>query len=414
MKAAAFSAAAVCSGCTGQLVVASSDKKKPNALFSANDDQPTESGCYGATLKPVQTTQPSPEGFFTLGKCGNRWILLTPERKPFFSVGLNHIDSSPLRYPENLPRWEQKYENDTLKWLRKSVAPNLKSWGFNSVGWVQEISIRKHAHTPSFTLEEYRALDLPYCHMLPFIETHGWNSWHRNPDIFSLDFEDWCDYVARAQCARLRNESNLIGYFYSDCPTWVHIGKASKWRGPMFDPERLETEEGRAELFKLAQRYYKVTHDAVRRYDRHHLILGDRYLAQAPLPLEIVRAAAPYVDVFCFQAFKNPVEDLSKWHQVTGKPVLWADGAHRREEFKDDSGKYRDRMYSMVDGKWYADVVAGLLKNPGAVGAHLCGAYIRNRFRARGLLDEMEQPDQKAITEIRKGNQAVAQWLSNF
>lgn len=369
---------------------------------------------FGAMPKPVQTTQLSPEGYFTLGKRGNRWILLTPDRKPFFSVGLNHIDSSPLRYPENLSRWEQKYENDTIKWIRESVAPNLKSWGFNSVGWVQEVSIRYHAHTPGFTLEEYRALDLPYCHLLPFIETHQWNKWHRNPDILSKEFEDWCDYVARSQCARLKNESNLIGYFYSDCPTWVHSKQNTEWRGPMFDPERVKSEAGRAELTKLAQRYYKVTHDAIRRYDRHHLILGDRYEANAPLPLEIVKAAAPYVDVFSFQDFRKPVEHMIKWHETTGKPILWADGARRRETIKDDAGNYLDGEYYMVDGKWYADVVAGLLKNPGAIGAHLCGAYMRNRFRRKGLIDEMEKPDEEAIIEIKKCNQAVARWLSKF
>ena len=47
----------------------------------------------------------------------------------------------------------------------------------------------------------------------------------------------------------------------------------------MFDPARLESEAGRTELFKLAERYYRVTHDAIRRYDPHHLILGDRYEA---------------------------------------------------------------------------------------------------------------------------------------
>ena len=367
-----------------------------------------------AAVQPVQTTQPTPAGYFTLGRLGERWMLLTPDRKPFFSVGLNHIDSSPLRYPENLAKWEQRYGNDTIKWIRESVSPNLKSWGFNSVGWVQEVSIRKHAHTPAFTLEEYRGLDMPYCHLLPFIETHQWNRWHRNPEIFSQNFEDWCDYVARSQCSRLKHESNLIGYFYSDCPTWVHVRKDSKWRGPMFDPERLKSEAGRAALFKLAQRYYKVTHDAIRRYDPHHLILGDRYEAQAPLPLEIVKAATPYVDVFSFQAFNKPVEDMIKWHEATGKPVLMADGAKKRETIKDESGTYRDGAYSTVDGKWYADVVAGLLKNPGAVGAHLCGAYIRNRYRGRGLIDEMERPDEEAIREIRTANGAVARWLSEF
>ena len=362
----------------------------------------------------IQTTQTSPKGFFTLAKRGGRWILLTPERTPFFSVGLNHIDSSPLRYPENLPRWEQKYGNNSCRWIRESVSPNLKAWGFNTAGWVQDVTIKHHAHTPSFSLEEYRALSLPYCHLLPFIETHQWNKWHKNPDIFSKDFEDWCDYVARSQCTSLKDEPNLIGYFYSDCPTWVHVRPPNAWRGPMFDPERLSSKAGQSELFEMATRYYRVTHDAIRRYDPHHLILGDRYEANAPLPMEIVQAADPYVDVLSFQDFATPVEHLREWHAATGKAVLWADGSRPRETIADDSEKYLDGAYYLADGKWYVDVLCDLLKNPGAIGAHLCGGYVRNRFRRKGLLDEREQPDREAIAEIQKGSQIVAHWLGNL
>jgi hypothetical protein len=66
------------------------------------------------------------------------------------------------------------------------VVPNLEPWGLNTVGWVQGVSIRKHAHTPSFIFWEYRALDMPNCHLLPFIKTDQWN---RNRDIFSQIFE---------------------------------------------------------------------------------------------------------------------------------------------------------------------------------------------------------------------------------
>ena len=99
------------------------------------------------------------------------------------------------------------------------------------------------------------------------------------------------------------------------------------WRGPMFDPERLSSKAGQSELFEMATRYYRVTHDAIRRYDPHHLILGDRYEANAPLPMEIVQAADPYVDVLSFQDFATPVEHLLEWHAATGKAVLWADGS---------------------------------------------------------------------------------------
>ena len=37
-------------------------------------------------------------------------------------------------------------------------------------------------------------------------------------------------------------------YWYIDCPTWVHDRKQNKWKGPLFDPKKLETEAGRAEI----------------------------------------------------------------------------------------------------------------------------------------------------------------------
>ena len=361
-------------------------------------------------LETVETTQISPEGFFTLAKLGERWILLTPERQPFFSVGLNHIDSSPLRYPENLTRWKQKYDNNSIKWICESVSPDLKAWGFNTVGWVQDVTILKHAHSPSFTLEEYRALSMPYCHLLPFIETHQWNAWHKNPTSSAKTSRTGAIMLPGPNARDCRDEPNLNRLFLFGLSNLgsrpnSHIRHR---RGPMFDPARLESQAGRTELFNLAQRYYKITHDAIRRYDPHHLILGDRYEALAPLPMEIVQAADPYVDVLSFQDFGDPVTHMHEWHAATGKPVLWADGSRPRETITDDSGKYLDGEYHLVDGEWYAEALYGLLENPGAIGAHLCGGYLRNRFRRKGLIDEKEQPDHEAISEIQKGSQVVA------
>ena len=64
-----------------------------------------------------------------------------------------------------------------------------------------------------------------------------------------------------------------------------------------------------------------------------------------------------------------------------------------------------------MDRKWFAETIENLLQNAGVVGAHLCGGYIRNRYRRKGLIDEEEQPDEIAISEIQKGSQAVTNWL---
>lgn len=350
-------------------------------------------------------------GFFGIRRFGKRWLLSTPEGEPFFSIGLNHIDPTTLRYAENIAVWRDKYGGSMQRWLKESVRPDLQSWGFNSVGWVQEVVTRtptNHRHSRNFTFEEYQWLGMPYCHMLPFADFHQWEAETRHPDLSSKDFEEWCDYVARAHCARFAGDPKLIGYFYIDCPTWVHTRAENQWKGPLFDPAKLETESGRRQLFDLASRYYRVTHDAIRRYDKNHLILGDRYEARAPLPEEVVRAAVPFVDVLSFQHFA-PTEqirrDLDHWHAFTDKPLLLADSSRRRTRGDGSKGH---------DPAWYGETMAAMRELPGCIGFHLCGAYLRNRCRKCGLRDEQELPDQQAIAGISQANRAAAAWVKKW
>lgn len=358
-----------------------------------------------AKATPVKTTQTEPEGYFTLGNRKNHWWLITPDGKPFFTIGLNHIDAASLRYPENINIWRDKYGGSTLRWIKESVSPNLMAWGFNTAGWVQEVTVMKWQHSRAFTVDEYRALDMPYCHLLPFTESHQWEKHTVHYDFRSDDWKEWCDYVARSQCAELAEDKNLIGYFYSDCPTWIHSRPDNEWRGPIFDPEKLETDAGHKELRELAESYYKTIHDAIRRYDKHHLLLGDRYEANAPIATEVIEAADSFVDVMSFQDFRDPVKHLAQWHERTGKPVLLADAAGLDWRNKD--------FYKPNNGPWYEETLEALFENPGCIGFHLCGAYQRNKARRRGLLDEMESPDQQHVNQMTAANKRVTQRMAN-
>ncbi|NND07096.1 MAG: agarase [Saprospiraceae bacterium] len=344
------------------------------------------------------------KGYFTVDFRKKHWWLIAPDGTPFFTIGINHIDPASLRYPENIKIWREKYDGSMTKWLTESVAPNLKEWGFNSVGWVQEVTVRQWRHSRAFTYEEYKSLGMPYCHLLPFTESHQWEQHTQHFDFESSAWEEWCDYVARSHCAELSADPNLIGYFYSDCPTWIHDRPVNEWRGPIYDPAQLKTEAGRNALSKLAQRYYKTTYDAIRRYDKNHLILGDRYEANAPIAEEVIEAALPYVDVLSFQDFRDPVAHLDQWYKKTGKPVLLADAA--KIKWRTEPGEF-----TRNNGKWYADTLAKLHKNPGCVGFHLCGAYQRNKARRYGLLDEHENPDMENIKLIQAANQQISQWM---
>lgn len=379
------------------------------ATIAASSCWATRNSVY-ATLPSVSfadTTQLDANGFFTLGKAKGHWFLITPDGKPFFTLGLNHIDPATMRYPENIHLWKEKYAGSTLRWIEESVSPNLKSWGFNTVGWVQEVSVRQWRHSRAFTVDEYRALNMPYCHLLPFMESHQWEQHIVHYDFKSEDWKEWCDYVARSHCAELNDDKNLIGYFYSDCPTWIHQRPQNEWRGPIFDPERLKSEAGQKELRELATSYYKTTHDAIRRYDKHHLIFGDRYEANAPIAMEVINSSFPFVDVLSFQDFRMPVQHLEEWHRKTGKPVLLADAA--KMKWQTLPGEF-----TRNEGAWYAEVVEALFKNPGCIGFHLCGAYQRNRARRYGLLDEQERPDEENVSLMKAANQKISDMVATF
>ena len=101
-------------------------------------------------------------------------------------------------------------------------------------------------------------------------------------------------------------------------------------------------------------------------------------------------------------------------HAVPTLPLLTLGSVTIHNRLIVGTGKYPDGEYYLTDGKWFAETIDGLLKNPGAIGAHLCGGYIRNRFRRKGLVDEREQPDQEAIDEIQQGSEGVARWLGEL
>jgi len=345
---------------------------------------------------------------FTAGKRAGRWWFITPDGEPFWSIGMNHIDSAALRFPESGGVWEREFGNSMERWLR-AVARDLREWGFNTVGWTQEVVIitrNYHRHSRLFTYEEYQWLGMPYCHLLPFTEAHQWEVETRMPDIAGPDLDEWCDYVARDQCARFRGDPKLIGYSYCDCPQWVHTRPENEWRGTLVDPDLLKTEAGRRELFAIAERYYRVTHEAIRRYDPNHLILGDRWEANAPLPEEVVRAALRYVDVLSFQCFgsvENILGKMRRWAEFADKPVLLADAAGHVHAPHDSAWPpSADRVH---DVEHYRQVMEGLWRIPQCVGYHLCGAYIKNNVRRCGFRDHTNAPMQETIDGVRAVNE---------
>jgi len=348
------------------------------------------------------------EGYFRVGKSKNRWFFITPDNKPFFSIGLNHIDWNVLKSPDNIHIWKEKYDGDPIKWITESVVPYLKKWGFNTIGWVQEVVVIKHGmhrHSNSWNAPQYKAANMPYCHMVPVADVHQWDVETLRPDVFSSGFEDWCDFVARQDCVDLADDPNLIGYFFTDCPNWVHPSLDNGAIGPWFDPDMLSNEKGQQEFASAVNKYYKTVTDAIKRYDKNHLILGDRLEGNRPLPEIIITTAANYVDVLSFQMFgKAQLSSafFTKVNQLTGLPVLQADSsAYGRKHASVDN------ISPKLEGEQYQKMMDIFFNNPSCIGWHYCGAYIRNEARKNGLKDRFDNEKEDLVIRMKEKNEEI-------
>lgn len=355
--------------------------------------------------------------FFHLGTRSGHTVFLSPDGAPFFSMGLNHIDHAPLLRADNLPQWRGQYRNSRLVWLAEQVGPDLRAWGFNTVGLTQELclgGVEITTHTACFRPDESRALGMPYCCALPFCEVHQWDESSPMPNIQGGEFAEWCDYVARTHCVELADDPLCLGYFYADGPIWVHPSRKQK-RPPLFDPARLSQPGGAAALHELATRYYRLMHDAVRRYDPRHLILGDRYDANCPLPDVLLKAAAPFVDVISLQDFDRPVPEVSgriaHVAQVTGRPVLLCDAIMEMRPLVETHAP------AAAYAAGWLEQVQGVRSEPACVGIHACGSYLRNevryeRWRHLGCRDELNQVVPAMVDAFRGANADTAAWFA--
>ncbi len=287
-----------------------------------------------------------PRPFFAVEHRDGKWWF-SNEGKPFWSFGVDCVDlgTEPSKVKADNPAYSglKVYPNQTA-WAKASLG-QLRSWGFNTLGGWCDVDALKRGGSGRM---------LPYT-MVLHLGAYDRAPWH---DLYSNQMEMAIVGAAKAQIPDVANDPNLIGYFTDNELGWwddtlfsSYLAMPSEAPGHKKIVEFLESFYGHSlrrlqedwildlrsdqssngpdpntqpvysketttfnQLHKmylrpegsgrkaikswagqLAGRYYKLVHDAIRRYDTKHLILGDRYCQYFSLP--VAQAAAPYLDV---------------------------------------------------------------------------------------------------------------------
>ncbi len=303
-------------------------------------------------------------GWFGIGQAGARSVFTTPEGQPFVAFGVNHIGAA--------------------GGAARQAPARLREWGFNSLGYDAPRELEQTM--PYFAAMTIARNEKHRSHPAP-----GAADSYEFPDVFDAGWQESVDKRMAQVCSRHRENRLLIGYFWTDTPTWDVVKtrglRATDWvseirRLPAASAGRrryaeflaaryqgrldglnlvyglglrgLEElaaadlsnvaigrhavgEDDRAFLGVIARQYYETVGRAHRNHDANHLVLGERYLA-GDAPENVLQAAAPFIDAVSVQPGDRytelyppgtvyPEEEIERMRRVTGKPVMICDHA---------------------------------------------------------------------------------------
>ncbi len=379
---------------------------------------------------------------FSVQQQGEIAWLIRPNGERFFSFGVCCVDrgASRTEFRADNPGYAAwQHHADSNEWAEATLK-RLKSWGFTTVGgWSDFQALKKCQDT-----------DVAFAPVLHIGSTAGAPWW----DMWDPKIMDRMEQVAREQILALRDDPRVIGYYTDNEIGWwnailfkmtLEQAPTSGQRQRLMEQLRQTYRSDWSELLRdfipapgvenwqelerhgvlflrpgsngiramrrflgqLAQRYYSLVHDIVRKYDQRALILGDRY--QSFYYPEVAHACAPYVDaVSCnLNASWNDGRFarfyLETLHQLTGKPVLigefYMSARENRSGNQNNRGVYPVAATQKERAAGFRTTLTALLRTPCVIGADWFQYYdqpTHGRFDGEnfnfGLVDIHDRP----------------------
>jgi hypothetical protein len=336
----------------------------------------------------VERVPPStnPAARFSVRQEEGKWWLVSPSGRKFFSMGVCVVTrgSSKEQFDPENPGYAafQHYETPA-KWAEATTA-RMRKWGFTTVGgwsdFAELLAVKEKGKEGLWIT--------PVLHMGSTSGMPWWDMWDEKNIARAEE-------VARGQILAVRDDPRLLGYYSDNELGWWNV---SLWKATLDQPASsgqrkrlmgmLREEYGSSweklsrdfesdvassfeELQKrgvlylrgggrgilvmrkflgvLAERYYSLTTEIIRKYDRRGLILGDRY-PSFYYP-EVVAAAARHVDVIstnlnaAWNDGSYPKFQLETLYELSGgKPILvgeiYMSAAENRSGNRNSTGNF--------------------------------------------------------------------------
>ncbi len=401
-------------------------------------------------------------GFFRVQKDDGKWWLITPDGKPFWSLGVTGVRTKhnladvtifadrkylfeELPDPEKFPNayeadtcvsfysWNiQRKYGDKEGW-KKMAFKRLRSWGMNTIGNWSDLSLLKDS-------------DMPYTHSFRVTERKGLYLKERIADVFDPEWQKFADSVM-SEAAEFKDDPMLLGYFVDNEGGWGHLNLLEI--SPDDVPLRYEWEKLMREKYQsvddinhawgteladwaavrnlnseeiadndafredevllethYAKQYFSFISKTLKKYDPNHMYLSCRFTRKLK-PDHILEQAGKYCDVLTVNVYAlAPIkEQMDAWYEKTGRPILIGEHHLPLRSERQLPPKYQaftpdERL------KYYQEYVKTWAGMPYSVGCHwyqyvdqhITGREMDGENQTVGLVDITDQP----YDEMRK------------
>lgn len=381
-------------------------------------------------------------GYVRVEQIDGVWWFIGPDGDKFVSMGVNHIEPHLWLAPYNKTATLQRYGADMVssdgRFDTNSTA--AQRWIDRQVEICRDLhfnTFAKHTHPSIFpTLYQDK---IYYVASLETAPLAGWrerNGEGPRPDVFSPEFQRFAEERVRDACNLHKNSRYLLGYLYTDIPSWI-LGRGGQQTYPWVNAilglgessagklrwlehlrSRYESAEAAANVWGLsvsptygiswermarltkwfepadrakaredmvsflpvlADQWYRLHRELVLKYDPNHLILGDKNLIQNYYPF-LIPALKKYVDVVAIQAYGRWSEDgktTDSIYDQIGKPIFNGDGSYsyaQPNQLKWGVKGFRTNAKSLEEvASFYRETLEGMMAKPYMVGWHHCG-----------------------------------------
>ncbi|MCP4262140.1 MAG: agarase [Planctomycetes bacterium] len=388
------------------------------------------------------------KGFFYPKKLADRWWFIDPDGHLYINVGVcsirrgkSQISQKPAM--EIFGTWE--------KWAQFTTSL-LAGHGFNGIGgWSDTEFLRSTSQPLAYTLSWNFMGSFGRSKKLVWQESGHLGYPNRCIPVFHPDFEKFCDEYAK-QLLATKNDPWLIGHFSDnempivsdmlDRSLQLDVNNpdlrygceaAQKWlnqrKAKQASSKDITDADRQAFIVYAFDQYYRITTNAIRKYDSNHLCLGSRLHGRALRLPYIFKVAGKYLDVVavnCYGAWQPDPERMAMWSRESGKPFIITEFYAKGHDsgLANNSGAGWLVPTQKDRGRFYQNFTLGLLESKSCVGWHWfkyrdnnpedLSTDPSNRDSNKGIIDYRYKPYATLLEDMKKLNNNVYALIDYF